>query len=211
MRPMIAACHLLLLFAITLGTPLFASEPESLNRIGSQIEQYPVVRAQFTLTKQMAALKRPLVTTGRLVCMRQLGVLWQIEQPYQISYLLSDERIVEISTDGARKERGLREVPGLAQVGRVFRALLSANTSTLHEYFEVAAHGNPGKWNLELKPRRSQIAQFLVKLQITGGRFVETIRIVEVGGDTTVIRFHNSRGESEASKSDLLLLSGKSG
>ena len=169
---------------------------DALARIGAQIEQHAVVRAEFTQSKQMAAMKRPLVTSGHLVYSRQHGVLWQIEQPFRMSYVLGEDKIVEIAADGVRRERGLRDVPGLAQVGRVFRAMLGANTSALREYFDATVQGDPAKWEIELKPRQPQLAQFLAGLQLSGGRFVDSIRIAEAGGDTTQIRFRNSQGAS---------------
>jgi len=182
-----------------------AAEPDTLARIGAQIEQYPVVRAEFTQSKQMAAMKRPLVTTGRLVYSRRYGVLWQIEQPFRMSYVLGEDKIVEIGADGVRRERGLRDVPGLAQVGRVFRALLGANTAALRENFDATVHGDPAKWEIELKPRQPQLAQFLTGLQLSGGRFVDSIRIGEAGGDSTQIRFRNSQGASAPSEAELQL------
>jgi hypothetical protein len=181
---------------------------DSLARIASQIEQYPVVRSEFVQTKQMAALKRPLMTTGRLVFSRQYGVLWQIEKPFRMSYIIGDERIVEISSDGVRRERGLREVPGLAQVGRVFRALLGANTAALQEYFDIAVQGDVEQWQIELKPRQEQLAQFLTGMRLSGSRYVEEIRISEAGGDSTQIRLLKTQGDSVPSAAELLLFSG---
>jgi hypothetical protein len=185
-----------------------AAETDTLARIASQIEQYPVVRAEFVQSKQMAALKRPLITTGRLTYSRQHGVLWQIEQPYRMSYILGEERIVEIGSDGVRRERGLREVPGLAQVGRVFRAMLGANTAALQEYFDVELRGDTGKWEMSLKPRQAQLAQFLTGMQISGARFVEAIEIGEAGGDHTQIRLRNTQGASAPSAAELQLFGG---
>lgn len=196
---------LLLLLIATVVLPARAADPDTLERIGAQIEQHAVVRAEFTQSKQMAALKRPLVTTGRLVFSRRHGVLWQIEQPYRMSYVLGEERIVEISADGTRRERGLRDVPGLAQVGRVFRAMLGANTAALREVFEVSVQGDSVKWEIELKPRQAQLAQFLSGLQLSGGRFVEGIRIGETGGDMTQIRFRNTQAASAPSETELQL------
>ena len=56
-----------------------AAEPDSLAQIGAQIGRHAVVRADFTQTRQMAVMKRPLTSSGRLVYARRLGVLWQIE------------------------------------------------------------------------------------------------------------------------------------
>jgi hypothetical protein len=175
------------------------------------MEQYPVVRAEFIQNKQMPALKRPLVTSGRLVFSRRHGVLWQIEQPYRMSYVLGEERIVEIAADGTRRERGLRDVPGLAQVGRVFRAMLGANTSALREIFVVRVQGGPDKWEIDLTPRQAQLAQFLSGLQLSGGRFVESLSISETGGDMTQIRFRNTQSASVPSEAELQLFGEESG
>lgn len=195
----------LIFFLLPLSLQVLSAEPDTLSRIGAQMEQYPVVRAEFIQNKQMPALKRPLVTSGRLVFSRRHGVLWQIEQPYRMSYVLGEERIVEIAADGTRRERGLRDVPGLAQVGRVFRAMLGANTSALRELFVVRAQGGPDKWEIDLTPRQAQLAQFLSGLQLSGGRFVESLSISETGGDMTQIRFRNTQSASVPSEAELQL------
>ena len=192
------------------GAPFaaFAAEPDTLARIGAHIEQHPVIRCEFTQTKTLAAMKRPLVTTGRLVYSRQLGVLWQIEQPYRMTYVLAPDKIVEIGSDGSRRERGLRDVPGLAQVGRIFRAMLSANTAELEQYFSATAQGDTKKWEITLTPRQPQLAQVLTGLQLSGGRFVDAIRMSEAGGDSTSIRFHNPQGATAPSEAEMRLFMG---
>jgi hypothetical protein len=182
-----------------------AAEPEMLARIGAQIGQHAVVRAEFTQTRQMAVMKRPLVTSGRLVYARQQGVLWQIDQPYRMTYALGEERMAEIGADGARRERRLRDVPGLAQVSRVLRALFGADTAVLQEHFEITLRGDTAKWELELKPRQAQLAQVITALQVSGGRFVEAIRMEEAGGDTTQIRFRNPQAAAAPDAAELQL------
>ena len=205
MRAMNALFHRVILALLCWITSTFALASDTLAQIGAQIEQYPVLRAEFVQTKQMAALKRPLITRGQLTYSRQNGVLWQIEQPYRMSYVLGEERIVEISGDGIRQERGLREVPGLAQVGRVFRAMLGANTTALQENFDVTVQGDIGKWEITLKPRQAQLSQFLTGMQLSGARFVENITITEAGGDSTQIRFQNSQGVNQLNGAELQL------
>ena len=186
-----------------------AGAADTLSQIGAQIEQHAVIRAEFVQTKQMASLKKPLVTRGRLVFSRSQGVLWQIEQPYRIGYLLGEARIVEIGADGARRVREARDVPGLAQVGRVFRAMLGANSDALREVFAVTVHGDPGHWQIDLKPRQAQLAQYLSGMQLAGGRFVEEIRIAEAGGDSTQIRLVNSQGAAALSDDEQALFGGE--
>ena len=198
-RWLLGACVLLA------GVSALAAEPDALARIAAQVEQSPVVRAEFVQSRQIAAMKRPLVTSGRLLFSQQHGVLWLIEQPYRIGYVLAEDRVVEIASDGSRRERGPRDVPGLAQVGRVFRAMLGANTSALQEHFEVTATVDAQKWELVLKPRQAQLAQFLSGMQLSGSRFVETILVSEAGGDSTHIRLRNTQGASAPTDAELQL------
>ena len=176
-----------------------------MSQIGAQIEQNAVVRAEFMQTKQMAALKKPLVTRGKLTFSRQQGVLWLIERPYRMSYVLGEGRIVEIGSDGLRRVRDSRDVPGLAQVGRVFRAVLGARTEALREYFDASVQGDTARWTIELKPRQPQLAQFISGIQLSGGRFVEEIRIDESAGDSTQIRFSDSQGAPALSEEEKAL------
>ncbi|MES1986777.1 MAG: outer membrane lipoprotein carrier protein LolA [Pseudomonadota bacterium] len=192
----------LVLFFLTAALPtttLSAAESSVLDQIGEKISQYPVIRAEFIQTKQMQALKRPLITTGQFTYAQSDGVLWQITQPYHISYVLGEDKIVEIDANGLRKERGLREVAGLAQVGRVFRAVLGANASALHSYFDITVPNNSeqndvGKWQLILKPKQQQISKSLSMITLSGSQFVETIVITEASGDSTTLRFKNIQG-----------------
>ncbi|MCB5188042.1 outer membrane lipoprotein carrier protein LolA [Methylobacillus caricis] len=183
-----------------------AADPELLSIIGKQIEQHQVVRADFSQAKQMAALKRPLLTHGKLVYSSRHGVLWQIERPYRVSYLLGETKIIEISADGSRKERGVRDIPGLAQVGRVFRAMLGADTNALQAHFDATVTGSAQQWNIVLQPKQAQVQQFLKQLQLSGGQFVEQIDIAETSGDLTNITFSNSIAAAAPSASEQQLL-----
>ena len=65
MRTLTAALRLAAL-ALWLALPLHAASAgtATLSSLAQHVAQHPVVRAEFTQTRQMAALKRPVVTTG---------------------------------------------------------------------------------------------------------------------------------------------------
>ena len=205
MRAQIILC----LFMALSATAWAQSANEALlTRVASQLDQHAVVRAEFVQSKQVAALKRPLVTSGHLLFSRQHGVLWQIEHPYRVSYILGEDRVVEIAADGSRKERLARDLPGLAQVGRVFRAMLGANTSALRNHFDLQIQGEPQRWVLTLKPQQAQIAQFIEQLEIRGGAFVSEIHVQEAAGDSTHIKLRNSAGGAGLTEQEQKLFSG---
>jgi len=197
---------LVLLTALVSSTALRAAETDLLDKIGHKIEQHAVIRAEFTQTKQMQALKRPLITTGKMTYSRSHGILWQILQPYKISYVLGEDKIIEINDNELRKERSFRDVPGLAQVGRVFRAILGANASALHTYFDITAQGDAERWKLALIPRQPQLLKSLSLIELSGGQFIETIVITEASGDVATLRFQKTLGATALIESELQLL-----
>jgi hypothetical protein len=188
MRSLIPA----LLLAIASVAAAAPSADDLAARLNRRLEQRPVLRAEFVQQKQMAAFKKPLVTRGRLVFVRGEGVLWKIEAPLKLTYVLTDDRIVEIGEDGGMQVRTAAEMPGIAQVGRVFRALLGAQTSALAENFTVVPEGTPEAWRLALTPKPGPLGQFMKQIQLAGGRHVDRIRIEETNGDAMAISFRNT-------------------
>lgn len=183
---------LLLALALSLAQTMPARADALVERVAARLEGHPVIRAEFVQHKSIAALKRPVVTSGRLVFSREHGVLWRIERPYAIAYVLREDNVIEMTADGTRRKRSARDVPGLVQVNRVFRALLRADAAVLQEYFAVSARGDEARWELQLAPRQAQLAQTLRHVRVQGGRFIESIHLDEAGGDATRIEFRNT-------------------
>ncbi|MBK9446123.1 MAG: outer membrane lipoprotein carrier protein LolA [Betaproteobacteria bacterium] len=189
MRRLILALLLLTPFA----SPAAPTTAELAARMAQRIEQAPVLRADFTQEKAMTAFKKPLQTRGQLVFARGQGVIWQIDAPLKLTYVLGDDRIVEIGEDGIAQVRTARDIPGLAQVGSLFRALLGAQTEALAELFTITPEGTIDAWHLTLVPKPGPVAQAMREIRMSGSRHVERIRIEEANGDSTTLVFRNLR------------------
>lgn len=195
------------MLALLLG---FAAVPTThaapaLKQLTARLDQARVVHAEFTQTKTLQALKRPLRTSGRVVFARGQGVLWLIEKPYQASYALGAETVTEIGPDGARRVRAAREVPALAQVGRVFEAIFQGDVRGLEEHFEVKVGGDADKWRVDLTPKPA-LERFLKSIVARGGRFLDVIEVEETRGDRTRIEFHDARLDAPLSAKEARLL-----
>ncbi|MDP2832975.1 MAG: outer membrane lipoprotein carrier protein LolA [Pseudomonadota bacterium] len=202
MRTTRALCAALL-FSLTALTP--AQAAPALSQLTARLDQSGVIHADFVQTKTLQALKRPLRTSGQLVFARGQGVLWRIEKPYQASYALNADSVTEIGSDGARRVRAAREVPALAQVGRVFQALFQGDIKGLEEHFEVTTSGDAERWRVDLAPKPA-LARFLKGISARGGRFLDLIEVDEAQGDRTRIEFRNSRLDAPLSEAEARLL-----
>ena len=202
-KPRFIALCLALLLGLTNPPPAHAAP--ALAQLTAWLDQAGVIHADFAQTKTLQALKRPLRTSGQMVFARGQGVLWRIEKPYQASYALSSESVTEIGPDGSRKVRAAREVPALAQVGRVFQAIFQGDTRSLEEHFEVTVSGDAEHWRVDLAPKPA-LARFLKGITARGGRFLDLIEVDEAQGDHTRIEFRNSRLDAPLSEAEARLL-----
>ncbi|MEX3933044.1 outer membrane lipoprotein carrier protein LolA [Paraburkholderia phymatum] len=177
------------------------------SQIASRLAQTKGVRAQFTQTQTLSAMKQPLVSTGSLVFCRERGVIWRIDTPYKATYVIGDAGVSEVDANGKRiGTKSAQGVRGVAQVSRMMRAMLGGDLSALYSQFDVDAQGTASQWKLELKPNQPQLAQSIKGLQMTGGQFLQTLRIVLSNGDVTQIEFAKSEAVNELAPGERTLL-----
>jgi outer membrane lipoprotein-sorting protein len=197
---------------IALSMPVFAAQPASASDTGlvSQIAGHLAralgVRAQFTQTQTLAAMKQPLVSTGSLVFFRERGVIWRIDTPYKATYVITDTGVSEVNANGQRTNTNSSNgVRGVAQVSRMMRAMLGGDLSALYAQFDVHADGTPAQWRMQLTPNQPQLAQSIKGLEMSGGDYLQALRITLANGDVTRIDFANSAAVSELAPAERTL------
>jgi outer membrane lipoprotein-sorting protein len=158
-----------------------------------QLARHAVVRADFTQEKRIQGMTRPVTSEGRLLFSRDQGVLWQIERPYRAAYLLTGTHMIEVAADGTRRAVAVADQPGLAEVSRVFRAVLGADTAALAEQFRIEAAGTLARWQLRLTPRADALKKAIPQIVLSGGEFLERVELDEAAGDRTLIRLLRTR------------------
>ena len=197
---------------IALSAPSFAAQPASasdtglVSQIATHLSQAKGVRAQFTQTQTLSAMKQPLVSTGSLVFFRERGVIWQIDTPYKATYVITDTGVSEVNANGQRtNSKSSDGVRGVAQVSRMMRAMLGGDLSALYAQFDVHADGTPAQWRMQLTPNQPQLAQSIKGLEMSGGDYLQALRITLANGDVTRIDFANSAAVSELPTADRTL------
>jgi outer membrane lipoprotein-sorting protein len=198
--------------SIAFSMPVFAAQPASasdtglVSQIATHLSQAKGVRAQFTQTQTLSAMKQPLVSTGSLVFFRERGVIWQIDTPYKATYVITDTGVSEVNANGQRtNSNSSNGVRGVAQVSRMMRAMLGGDLSALYAQFDVHADGTPAQWRMQLTPNQPQLAQSIKGLEMSGGDYLQALRITLANGDVTRIDFTNSAAVSELPPADRTL------
>jgi outer membrane lipoprotein-sorting protein len=168
------------------------------SQIAAHLAQPKGVRAQFTQTQTLAAMKQPLVSNGSLLFFRERGVIWQIDTPYKATYVITDAGVVQVDANGHRvNTRSAQGTRGVAQVSKMMRAMLGGDLSALYSQFDVSAEGSAAQWRMRLTPNQPQLAQSIKGLDMSGGDYLQSLRITLANGDVTKLEFANSTAVAE--------------
>jgi len=192
-----------LLTLLTAGLGLAAagvhaqSAPELLADISRRLENPAVLRGEFEQTKTIKGFKRPLVSKGTFVMARDKGVQWITAQPFASTVVVTRERLLTLGESGASRQIDTRQEPGLKAVNEMLMALLAGDVKALAERFQAegALQGAQG-WRLALKPRDAALAAFITRIELEGGRHVDSVNLHEASGDASRIRFFNHAASS---------------
>lgn len=184
-----------------------AGNPALVSQIAAHLAQAKGVRAQFTQTQTLAAMKQPLVSSGSLMFFRERGVIWQIDTPYQATYVITDAGVVELNAAGQRvTAHSAQGARGVAQVSKMMRAMLGGDLSALYSQFDVRAEGSAAQWRMQLTPNQPQIAQSIKGLEMSGGDYLQSLRITLANGDVTTLDFAKSAAVAELTPAERSLL-----
>ena len=173
--------------------------------LAEHLREAAVVHADFTQVRVLAALSRPLKASGSLVMARDRGVIWRIEKPISMTYVMGPQGLMTVDGEGRKTRKAARDLPVLGQLGAVFQAMVQGDWKALAPTFTVTGKGTLRRWDVALTPT-ARTAGFLQGIQVSGGAFVERIVLQEAGGDRMEIAFSHPRADAPVSEAEGRLL-----
>jgi hypothetical protein len=204
MEPVPVNRPLSLLLVPALAVPASAAVPAALT---AHLKEAALVHLDFAQTRTLAALSRPLRSSGTMVLSRDQGVIWAVRRPLAITYVMGPKGLLVVDSEGRKERRSAREAPVVAQMGKVFQALAQGDLGILDGLFTAAGTGTPGRWQVELLPRAgSGSASFVKRILLEGGRFIDRVRLEEAAGDRMELAFSNQRLDVPLAPAEAALL-----
>ncbi len=183
------------------GTPLNQQQkPKDLPPLNTaQVEQLlpPASRATlraavttgaFVQKKQLADLPQPLISSGRFLLARGIGIDWQVQKPFASDFLLTADALMEKSGSSVRR-RGAKQQPALAAASRLLLALFALDVASLESEFRFAGAKVGSGWQLKLTPRHAALASAFTEAWVEGDSLLRRVRLVDGRGDVTEISF----------------------
>lgn len=182
---------LIALFFLLASASAFADE--LIARIQQQLNPAPVLRGEFVQTRELAGLKKPLKSSGRMLVDKNRGVLWKTEKPIAGTLRVSRQEIVQKDGQQILSRLSAEKEPVVKTIGSVLFALFAGDLATLERHFShtgslTQRDGQPG-WALQLTPREPALARMIQRIELKGSSHAEEILLKTEAGDTTRIEF----------------------
>ena len=168
-----------------------AAAVDAVKLVRERLKLSPVLEGEFEQTKTLKGFRNALVSKGEFLVARGQGAWWHTREPFESTLVVTKTRLFTRNPDGSTsKLADAQAEPGVRQVNELVFSLLAADLDALADKFTITAQpvGAAG-WSLVLVPRDANVAKFLARATLAGERDVQSVRIEEARGDTTLIRF----------------------
>ncbi|MCL1824398.1 MAG: outer membrane lipoprotein carrier protein LolA [Proteobacteria bacterium] len=173
------------------AVPAQAADPALLNAIQSRLSIDTVIRGDFTQTRQLAGIKKPLLANGVFTVEKTQGVLWRTLTPFPQTTRITQGEILQ--KDGDRVLMTLRadREPAVNAISRVLFSLFAGDISALAEYFDYSGQIKGDAWQLSFTPREAGLRAVIGSLSLEGDNVVRQVTLASAAGDVTRIAFSN--------------------
>ena len=170
--------------------PLNLKQPSSdFLKVKSALAGATVIRSDFKQKKSIAVLKKPIVSAGRYIYSRKLGLYWHIGPPVNTSYVLTPDYMVEKQKGFKDKVVTPKEQPSLFALTEVFEAIFIGDLERLSQDFKIHFVGDSKRWTIGLIPQRGLLKKMFRRVLLTGGQTVSEVKLMEANGDSTHLKF----------------------
>lgn len=155
------------------------------NELMQTLQQPQNVQGDFTQSRFLKSLTKPIVTSGQFSLVKSKGLLWQMKKPFDTSLRVTSAGIEQWNGSAWNSNQKF----GQSDQIRLFLGLLSGDISALSAQFDASLSGSEKQWQLTLTPKTLIMKQIFTQIQLRGDALVKEIELNEKQGDRTLIQF----------------------
>ena len=183
---MIRRAILFLAFMLSLGGPAVAA-PWDLSALMQLLAKHPSGRVQFTETKTLSVLDKPVVSTGELVYQPPDRLEKHTLKPKPESLVIEGDRLT-VTRDGVKRELRLSQYPEALAFIEALRGTLVGNHKLLQQHYALALRGSEQNWQLILTPSDERMFRWVRQINVSGsGNAVTAVETLQADGDKSLI------------------------
>jgi hypothetical protein len=181
--------HCLAAVALWLAVPLHALGADAIDGVRERLVMAPLTQGEFVQTRKLAHIKKPLVSNGRFVVARGLGVIWEDVFPFARTMRLTKDEILQTADGRTTMHLSADREPVVGVVNSILFGVLAGDLDALARGFEHTGEVTGERWRLDFTPRDAYLARLIRSLAMHGARDIERVEITSAAGDVTRVEF----------------------
>lgn len=182
-----------------LGLFCLTAQAVTLPELQQRFSQQAVLRADFSQQRKISGMSLPLNSSGKLLIVQKKGLWWQQENPFALTLLLTQNRMVQTMAGQPPQVVTADSNPQMFQFNALLSALFQADQQALEHHFALNfSDKGQGAWELILTPKTTPLNRLFRTITLNGQEYLDLIDIKDMQGDETQIRFFNQRTEPAA-------------
>ncbi|MDR0700918.1 MAG: outer membrane lipoprotein carrier protein LolA [Azoarcus sp.] len=183
--------------ALCLALPSYAND--LIAEVRARLAPRPVTQGEFQQTRELARIKKPLVSNGRFLVVRDAGVIWENLAPIVQTMRITKNEILQTGGGAALMRLSSDKEPVVGIISSILFGALAGDFEMLAQSFTCDGKVEGDKWRLVFKPRDATLARLIEALSLAGGRDIEQVEIRSAAGDAARIVFKAQTHADEVS------------
>jgi hypothetical protein len=157
---------------------------QNLQQLAKQVSlSHYNTQGQFTQTRRLAVLKRPLISSGTFAFNPDLGMIWHQQSPFTTTMVMQQQQLTTIDSQGnilqAQSNSRQKAHPLMQQIPQLMQHLLSGDLTALQADFKLfylpTDTTGTQTWTLGLIAKDDRLQQALGKIILQGQQQVSRI------------------------------------
>jgi len=166
--------------------------PESFQRLSEQFKKQKNVKAGFKQKKKIKVLRRPLISKGNILFVKDMGLIWRIRHPFKSVMVINSSGIYQQRKKELIPMLSVKQNPMASGFMESFLSLFSGDFSKLEKYYQIYhQQDDQGKWKIGFIPKREPHNKIIEKMILSGDSkgFFNSFQLWEINGDKTEVSF----------------------
>jgi hypothetical protein len=193
MRLILAASLLLVLPAIAADAP---EADAAFTEVAQRLAAPAVLRGNFTQSRKIALLERPLQSSGRFL-LSDLGLYWRQEQPLASVMIADGKRLLQQIDNGPLQVVDVAKNPMVLTFSTSFLSIFNGSEAELRNHFAVEFAAAEDDWSIQLTPATYPLSEAIETINLRGREYIEELTVTSRSSEETVIRFSDLQTEPD--------------
>lgn len=182
-------------FADVFASPLTVERSKELAQVLSAMQQQKYLRGSFRQVRTVKKINRDFVSTGSFVIADTLGILWNMEKPFQSLTAITRDKMLQKNASGAVSQMNMKDNAVFGQVSQTIQGIFSGNRKMLEERFQIFFEmGKDGLWTIGLVPKESVIKKQISSVVLSGHKWLEKVTLSDADGNPILYEFSKVEG-----------------